>query len=55
MLSQLPFLFLIVSTIAPGCIGNCCIRMPTDLYIAFATAAGGGTMLTSPTPRTPKG
>ena len=36
-----------------GDMGICCIRTPTALETALATAASGGTMEVSPTPRTP--
>src|ERR1700687_4486392 len=39
----------------PGDIGSSVIRTPTALAIALATAAGGGTIETSPTPREPIG
>ena len=38
---------------AAGDMGSEFMRMPIALYIALATAAGGLTIETSPTPRTP--
>ena len=38
-----------------GLAGNLFILTPTASYIAFAIAANGGTIGTSPTPRTPNG
>ena len=37
----------------PGDIGRSGMRTPVALWMAFAKAAGGGTMGTSPTPRAP--
>src|SRR5205823_6576552 len=41
------------SSTAPGDIGRRLIRTPIALWIALQSAAGGGTIGTSPTPRTP--
>ncbi len=40
-------------TTLPGDIGSMFMRMPSALWIALAMAAGGATIGTSPTPRTP--
>src|SRR6266536_253176 len=49
------FLLQRASMTAAGFIGKRFIRTPAARWIAFAIAAGGGTLLASPTPRAPNG
>ena len=51
----LPFPAHTVSMTVLGFMGRRVIRTPIAWLMALAIAAGGGTMLTSPTPRTPNG
>ena len=51
----LPFPAHTVSMTVLGFMGSRVMRTPMALLMALAMAAGGGTMFTSPTPRTPNG
>ena len=51
----LPFPAHTVSMTVLGFMGSRVIRTPMAWLMALAIAAGGGTMFTSPTPRTPNG